>query len=153
MRRQFVERDAVPCVGCRSHINAEMHLIRLRNHGNWSEYILSRAYAAVQTSPRPTSRTTSQQRHFGTDKGLHDRIIRIQIDVFLRWVDNDCRVKHNTYSVVANQRQQRLCCFFAFQVYGNKFSDAEKGAIMIRVMPQGSICGNTCKNGPCVITG
>lgn len=36
------------------------------------------------------------------------------------------------------------------QIYDNHFTGAEIGAIIVvRPMPQGIVCGNTCDDGPC----
>lgn len=39
------------------------------------------------------------------------------------------------------------------QIYGNTFSEAELGALSFYVLPQGTICGNSCVEGPCGVIG
>lgn len=39
------------------------------------------------------------------------------------------------------------------QVYGNDFNAVGQGALKVLVGEQGNICGNTCEDGSCSLTG
>ncbi|CAN0213793.1 unnamed protein product, partial [Hapterophycus canaliculatus] len=38
-------------------------------------------------------------------------------------------------------------------VYGNTFTHAEVGALSFFASPQGTVCGNSCEDGPCGVIG
>eukprot|EP00752_Nemacystus_decipiens_P014698 g13091.t1 len=38
-------------------------------------------------------------------------------------------------------------------IYGNTFTGAERGALSFHVLPQGTVCGNSCEEGACDVIG